>query len=651
VPDLVPVERSPERELPRAEVPPAEAPGVRALFGVVVGVVVVAALYLGRDVLVPIMLAVLLSFILAPLVDLLRRGRLPRGFAVTVAILVALGVIGSLGAVIGTQVASLAADAPRYAATVEEKLDTLRGSTVGRLPQILGRLGKQLEGDAAPARTPATPGGPVETPAVPVEVREPTPSPLALVGTILAPVVGPLETTLIVLVVTVFGLMQREDLRDRFIRLFGATDLHRTTTAMDDAARRLSRYFVTQLALNAAFGLIITLGLSLIGVPSPALWGILAGLLRFVPYIGSVLAAVPPVLLAAAVDPGWSMAIWTAVLFLIAEPGMGYGIEPTVYGHSTGLSPVMVIVAAIFWTWLWGPIGLILSTPLTLCLVVLGRHVERLEFLDVLFGDRPALTPPESFYQRMLAGDPDEVLDQAEALLKERPLSTYYDEVALKGLQLAAADAARGVLTRERLAEIASGVRDLVADLDDHLDKATERDADDPLPPTLDEQAVPDRAAPADPSTSLPAAWRVDGAVLCVAGRGPLDDGVAAMLAQLLRKHGFGARTLPFSAVSRAQIAMLDAPNARMICVSYLELSGAPSHLRYLLRRLRQRFPSQPMLLGLWPARATAGSADIEADYHVASLHDAVDACVDAAARDAASDPAEQLQQQERHES
>jgi hypothetical protein len=235
----------------------------------------------------------------------------------------------------------------------------------------------------------------------------------------------------IVVVVAIFVLLQKEDLRDRLIRLFGATDLHKTTVAMDDAARRLSKYFLTQLAINTSFGILIGIGLYFIGLPNPLLWGILSGLLRFVPYIGAFISAALPLALAMAVDPGWSMVIWTGGLYVGGEVLVSQAIEPVLYGHSTGLSPFAVIVAAIFWSWMWGPIGLILSMPLTLSVVVLGRYVERLAFLDILLGDRPALTPIESFYQRILAGDEDEALDHAELLLKERSLSSYYDEVIL----------------------------------------------------------------------------------------------------------------------------------------------------------------------------------------------------------------------------
>lgn len=277
-----------------------------------------------------------------------------------------------------------------------------------------------------------------------VEIAKTETSPFLVVRTILEPVLGPLETTLIVLIIAIFILVEREDLRDRVIRVAGASDLHRTTAAMDDAAQRLSRYFLSQLAVNGAFGLVIGIGLWAFGIPSPAMWGVLAGLLRFVPYIGPILAAVPPIVLAAAIAPGWWKAGEVALLFVAVEPVTGYVVEPLLYGHSTGLAPISVIVAAVFWTWIWGPIGLILSNmPLTLCLVVLGRHVKALEFFDVLLGDRPALAPIDTVYQRLLADNPDEVLEKAEALLQHTSLLDYYDDVMLPALTRAAEDEAR----------------------------------------------------------------------------------------------------------------------------------------------------------------------------------------------------------------
>ena len=258
-------------------------------------------------------------------------------------------------------------------------------------------------------------------------MRQPDPGALENLRTLISPLLNPLATTGIIIIFVIFILIQREDLRNRLIRLAGSHDLQRTTAALDDAATRLSRLFLAQLMINATFGVIIGVGLSFIGVPSAILWGILAAVLRFVPYIGAAISAAFPLALAAAVDPGWSMLAWTLALFLGVGPIVSQVVEPLVYGQSTGLSPVAIVVSATFWTALWGPIGLVLATPLTVCLVVLGRHVERLEFLDVIFGDRPALSPSEMFYQRMLAGDPTEAAGKAEEFLKEKSLSSYFD--------------------------------------------------------------------------------------------------------------------------------------------------------------------------------------------------------------------------------
>ncbi len=401
----------------------------------------------------------------------------------------------------------------------------------------------------------------------------------------------------------------------------------------------LSKYFLTQLALNAAFGVIIGVGLFFIGVPNPMLWGILATLFRFVPYVGSILSAGLPLALAAAVDPGWSMMIWTAALFLVAEPVMGQLVEPMVYGHSTGLSPVSVIVSAIFWGWLWGPIGLILSMPLSLCLVVLGRHVKRLEFIDVILGDRPALTPIESFYQRMLAGDPDEAQDYAEILLRDRSLSSYYDEVALKGLLLAAADAQRGVLTAEQIDGIEAAMEELIEELSDHndVDPSPEEADDGPVAPPATERDLPKSPAPStDRQDDLVPRWRSDAPVLCISGRGPLDRAASLMMAQLLSMHGLKSRIVSHDVTARGKIGALDVSGVAIVCVCYLEISGSPSHLRYLLRRVRQRMPGVPVLVGIWPTEETVLNderlrAAIGADHCVTSLRGAITTCLELA--------------------
>lgn len=361
----------------------------QGLLALATGTVVVAALYCAQQVLIPLTLAVLLSFVLAPVVDGLERVRLWRAPAVIITVLAALGIISAAATLIGSQAAGLASDAPRYAQTIETKI----GDTEAWATRTLARF-TRLPGSAATSGirpTVADQSAMATTEAaaqpVPVKVTNERSSPYLVIKSIVGPVLAPLETTIIVLVVSIFILMQKEDLRDRFVRLFGSVDPERTGRAMDEAGQRLSRYFLAQALVNSAFGLVIGLGTWMIGIPAPAMWGILAGLLRFVPYIGSALAAVMPVALGAAIDPGWSMAISVALLFLVAEPVTGYVVEPLLYGRSTGLTPIAVVVAAIVWTWLWGPVGLILSTPLTLCLVVLGRHVRSLAFFDILLGD------------------------------------------------------------------------------------------------------------------------------------------------------------------------------------------------------------------------------------------------------------------------
>ena len=366
----------------------------------------------------------------------------------------------------------------------------------------------------------------------------------------------------------------------------------------------------------------------------------LSALLRFVPYVGSFISAGLPIAMAAAVDPGWSLVIWTAVYYVVAELVVSQAVEPLVYGHSTGLSPFAVVVSAIFWSWIWGPVGLILSMPLTLCLVVLGRYVDRLAFLDVLLGDRPALTPAEAFYQRILAGDADEAQDQAEVLLKEHALSVYYDEVALKGLQLAAKDVERGTLPEQQLERVKRTVRGLVQELDTHDDStpdpAKSSGADKGIAgSTTEEPAVAGDAPPAALG-SVPAAWQQSGAVVCLAGKGPLDEAASAMLAQLLRKHGMGAQVTAHDAASRDAIGMLGVDGVAMVCVSYLDIAGSPSHLRYLMQRLRRRLPGVPVLVGLWPAedavlREDRVRAVIGADYYATSLREAVGFCAAAA--------------------
>jgi predicted PurR-regulated permease PerM len=628
---------------PSDEVIPAGTLGLKSILALQVGVVVVAGLYLGREVLIPITLAVLLSFVLAPLANVLRRVRLGRVPSVLLAVALAIGIVMVIGTVIGSQVASLATRLPEYTGTIERKIESVRAFTIDRVSGLLEQLGSKTSGPSAEPRSGGHSGerGSSTEPSKDAgnAGQQNAFSPITLAERYLSPVLSPLATLGIVIVVSIFILLQREDLRDRMIRLFGSADLHRTTIALDEAARRMSKYFVTQLSINTAFATVISIGLFFIGVPNFFLWGILSGLLRFVPYVGAFISAALPIALAAAVDPGWSMVLWTAALYVVAELLVSQALEPFLYGHSTGLSPFAVVVSAIFWSWLWGPIGLILSTPMTLCLVVLGRHVERFEFIDILLGDRPALTPVESFYQRILAGDVDEAQDYAEGFLKEKSLSSYYDEVAIKGMQMATYDAERGVLHEKQLQRVRNTIKALISELSvfDDEDPTSSTPEKDSSGTATEKQVKTDPGVSQKKDSREPegSAEQSGTPILCLAGRGPLDEAASAMLAQLLEKHGFRTIAAPYAAASRETIGRLATKGVRMVCISYLEISGTPPHLRYTTRRLKQKLPGSSILVGLWPENDAALTdqgmrAQIGADYYARSLREAVDMCTHA---------------------
>lgn len=556
----------------------------------VVAAIVVAGIYFGRPILVPLALAILFAFALAPVVTWLRRLHVGRVTSVALTTLFAIAVIGVVVLFIGTQLARLAADLPQYQHNLADKIHSLqisasRNSIIGRTTSLFENLGNQIS-----APPPASLTGTARNPAghevpVPVEIRRPAATPFEIIGNIFRPLLGPLATAGIAIIFVVFILLQKEDLRDRFIWLAGSGDLQRAKFALDEGAHRVSRYLLIQSAINSAFGLLVGTGLWFIGVPHPWLWGFAATLLRFVPYVGVPLAASAPVILSLAVDPGWTKLFWTLGLYLALEPITGQIIEPLLYGRTAGLSPAAVVVAATFWTWVWGPVGLLLSTPLTLCLAVLGRHVERLRFLDVLLGNRPPLAHEESFYLRVLAGDPDDAARLAEIFLKNHSLCEYYD-IALKALVLAQADVDRGALEAAWGAGAKNMIEGLIQNLSEH---------DGPVVPTA---AGAERASSTLSPESLPRDWR-EQPVLCVAGRGDLDEAAALLLVHLLEKHGIGARVILANEASPTNIQLLDPDGIRFVCVSYLQ-AGSGTNAHYLIRRLRRRIPDAHVIAGFW---------------------------------------------------
>jgi hypothetical protein len=422
---------------------------------------------------------------------------------------------------------------------------------------------------------------------------------------------------------------------------------------MNDAAGRLSRFFLVQTLVNASFGVIVAVGLYFIGLPSPILWGIVAFLLRFVPYIGPIAAAGFPVALAAALDPGWRIALETLALFIIVEPIIGQAVEPWLYGHNTGISPIAVVISATFWWWLWGTVGLVLSTPLTVCLVVLGRHVERLAFLDVIFGDAPPLTPVENFYQRMLAGDASEVVDQAERFLQTNSLIDYYDEVALPALLMAQVDLRRGALDEPRQRRIKETIDEVIEDLSDHVDQPpTAAPAPGPFalensgglsPPTFAPSLSPSLAAIVEaPLPDLPHASREsEMPVLCIAGRSFLDEAAAALFAQILEKHGMGATVGPAGALTVGRISRLSAEGVRLVCLSYFDADLSTAGARFAVRRLRRRLGEVKILAGFWqsgPGQASELCATTKADFCATRFKEALAICLHEAVEEATAE-------------
>ncbi len=617
----------------------------------IVAAIIVAVLYIGQPILQPLVIAGLLAFILSPVIRRLRNWGLWRTPAVLLTVLSALAGLILISTTIVVQITDLADELPKYQTNLSEKVKAIGGSSftssaLNRASQSLKDLEKQIsrpQEQAAAAKP------------LPVEVHQPEPRGIEALFAVVKPLMAPLATTGLVVLFLFFILLQREDLRDKFIRLAGASDIQRTTLGLNDAAHRLSRFFLAQAFLNASFGVVIGLGLWVIGIPNPALWGILAALMRFVPYIGGFIAAFFPVLLAVAIDPGWTLVILTVGLFLVTEPVAGHVVEPILYGQHTGLSPVAVVIATLFWTMLWGPVGLLLATPLTVCLVVLGRHIQALSFIEILLGDEPALEPEERFYQRLLAGDANEAADQAEQQLKKLSLSDYYDGVPMKALLLAQADAAHGKLRRETQADIRETMEEIIEDLDEFEDVTPEPKKKDGARKAETENAEGGEQAtslpmlPAVPvltRSQMPDAWQLPHPVLCIPSRSALDESACLMLGQLLEKHGVGAWVQPFSDIASAKTMRVAVSDAPLVFLSYFGTASKPAPVRYLVRRLRRLMPNATFMVGFWALgedrkKVEEWTKAVGADHGVASLREALAAIVAEAGGDAMPMPAE----------
>ncbi len=449
---------------------------------ILAGLALLGLLYLGRSVFEPITLAVMLGFVMTPIVRQIRRLGLGQPAAAVSALALAGVLTAGIGLAIVAQLGAMTNDLPRYESNVRDKITALRGLTVDRMRDAQNLAGRLFDVSASTSvqSVPSEPGSAAggHSPALHAivgtgGVQE---NDSSAVGALLGVVWGPLGAVGVVVLVLVFALVEQNSLRDRLIRLTGGRDVRAATSAFNDAGQRLSRYFVSQFSVNFGVGLVIWTLLAVLHVPHATVWAALAALLRFIPYVGFPAAAALACGMAAAMAPGWSVAVSTALVFIVVELLAAYAVEPLLYGHATGLSPLSVVVGAIFWGTLWGPVGLLLSTPLTLCLVVAGRHVPELAFLDILLGDGPALDLSQRFYQRCLSGDAMEVLADARAFLKRRSLAAYCDKVVMPAFELAREDIERRLITTQQQAAAQQAISQVFAELT-HAQRAPRRRA------------------------------------------------------------------------------------------------------------------------------------------------------------------------------
>jgi predicted PurR-regulated permease PerM len=600
---------------------------VRAM-GIIAFAAVLALLYVGRGVLIPLTIALMLSLLIAPLVRRLRLIGLGQTPSVLVAVLTSALVVTAAAGVLGTQVLRMAASLPQYERTIQQKLRNLDEMTVGRLDALTSEATRLIESHPTSVGSPVASEGDLSSGAVPipVELHQPRTTPMQIIARVLASVWAPIESTGIVLVVVVFGLLEHEGLRDRFIRVAGGTNIRLTTLALNDAGERLSRFFVSQFAVNLGVGAAIGLGLAVLGLPQAALWGALATVLRFVPYVGIWLAALLATVLAIAVVPGWSLAVSTLGLFVVVELIAGQAVEPNLYGHTTGLSPLSVVVAAIFWSALWGPIGLVLSTPLTLCLLVIGRHIRALSFLDLLLGNTQGLTLPQKFYERALSGDADEILVAARTFLKRNSFAAYCDLVVMPALHLAFLDRQAGAISHDQQIKM----RDLLVAVVSALSGEPRR----LRPSVLDDQNA--GLILRQHREQLTGRWQGPVAVppgsilLCLGLGSPADTIAAELLVRALRDQGLDARHISLEDVDAGSRPPDADPAA--VALAYL-VSAFPSaereHFGQTADRVRQYLPSARVVSVFLPGVSIQPelSPHVEnADYAVSSFVEAVQA-------------------------
>ncbi len=615
-------------------VPPLPSIRDRAL-GIIATATLLALLYFARDVLVPVTLAFILSLLIAPLVRALRRIGLGQTLSVLAAVFVLALSFGAIAAVIGSQLVRMSVSVPQYERTLEDKLETLNNLTVRRVNSFTAQAGRALNRNPAPPPPQTHESDAAANPPIPVELHEAPANSWQILQRVLGSIWLPIETTGIVLVVLVFVLLEQESLRDRFIRIVGGTDIRLTTLVINDAGARLSRFFVSQFAVNFSVGALVWVGLSVIGLPHPMVWAALTTLLRFVPYVGIWIAALCSAVLAAAVDAGWSMAIATVGLFVIVELIASQLVEPQLYGHTTGLSPLSVVIAAIFWSWLWGPIGLIVSTPLTLCLLVAGRHIKALSLLDILLGDTQALTMPQRFYQRALSADADEIIAGARAFLKRNSFANYCDLVLLPALHLARLDLESGAISKEQQMRVRGAMVAVIAAIGgDKRRLSRRRLRSSVLDKSTAGRLLRQQREQVSGRWQGPLAVSAGSVIVCVSLGSMADDLAAELLVRIFREQKIDARHMSIEDLEAAP-----PPNAAEAVSIVYVVSAFPSEERSrgeaIAEKLRKEFPHACIVAVFLPGmllqedEVGQGPTIPGADKSAGSLGHAVQICLD----------------------
>jgi predicted PurR-regulated permease PerM len=556
------------------------------LLAVVVAVVAIAALYYARIVLIPFALAVLFTFILTPIVRTLERVHLGRTFSSLLVVALTIGACAGLGWSVSRQFGQVVNQLPAYKLNIKKKLASLHWSdshVLHNASETVTEISKDLAAKPAPSSLDARePSNHTATPSQPVPVQVISPPSLPLES--MQNVLELLARALIVVVFTIFMLIRREDLRNRLISLIGHGHIHLITQTLDEASSRVSKYLLMQFLVNIGYGIFIGTGLYFIGLPGALLWGVIVGILRFLPYIGPPLGGIMPLLLSMAVFTGWSKPLMVFGLFVVTELAVSNLLEPMLYGVHTGISSLAIVVAAIFWTAIWGPIGLVVSTPLTVCLLVVGRNVPQLRFLNILLGDEPPLTPESRFYQRLLTMDHEEAREVLQKCLTEMSLDDLYENVLIPALGLAEQDRHQNLLQEENERFISQSTRELIDELWEPHNGETQPDAEE----------SGSEASPKIVERHTVRPLRI----LCVPARDEADEIVCTMLTQLLQRAGHQAECLEGESAEQ-MLAKISREKPDIVCISALPPFAIPA-VRALYGRLYAQNPNQKVLVGLW---------------------------------------------------